>query len=114
MIYIASPYSSPILEAQAHRFEAVRRFTAHCLAQGIMAFSPIVYAHEMAGQFNFKTDAQSWVRFNSDMLRRCEAVFVYCLPGWDTSKGVKVELGQAKALLMEVAYFNEDFSPRQP
>lgn len=113
MIYIASPYSSPILEAQTRRFERARAFVAHCFMNDMAAFSPIVYAHEMAGDFGFKTDAQSWLRFNSDILRRCDALFVLRLPGWDKSKGVQLEVNQAKVLLMPVAHWNEDFSPAE-
>lgn len=111
MIYIASPYSSPIPEALALRFERVRRFTIHCLQMGIPAFSPIVYAHEMAKAGGIATDANTWVPFNTAMLRRSEAMFVYMLPGWKESKGVTLELRQAKSMMIPVAFWNEDFSP---
>lgn len=110
MIYIASPYSSPIVGAQQLRFEKVRKFSVYLFNQGLVPFSPIVYAHEMAAAGGLRTDAQSWLKFNSSMLRRSEAVFVYCLPGWRESEGVTIELGQAKALQIEVAYFDEDFN----
>lgn len=110
MIYIASPYSSPIAGGQQMRFEKVRRFTIHLFNQGLIPFSPIVYGHELAAAGGIKTDAASWLFFNTAMLRRSEAMFVYCLPGWKESKGVSIELKQAKALMMSVEYFDENFN----
>lgn len=110
MIYIASPYSSPIIDAQRIRFEKVRRFSIHLFNQGICAFSPIVYAHEMAAAGGLRTDAKSWLAFNSNILRRSEAVFVYMLPGWKESKGVQHEIKQARALHMSIEFFDEEFN----
>jgi hypothetical protein len=110
MIYLASPYSSPIVGAQQHRFDKVRRFTIHLFNQGLVPFSPIVYAHEMAKAGGLRTDAQSWLRFNSDMLRNSEAMFVYCLPGWRESKGVITEIKQAQAVFIPLTFFDEEFN----
>ena len=114
MIYVASPYSSPIVGGQQVRFEKVRRFTIHLFNSGLVPFSPIVYAHEMAKAGGIKTDAATWLKFNSNMLRISEVLFVYCLPGWKESKGVAVEIKQAKALQMDIAYFDETFNPIDP
>lgn len=105
MIYVASPYSSPIREALQQRFEAVREFTRRMIGQGFVAFSPIVYAHEMAKGGALPTDANFWLQFNSDMLRRAEAMYVLDLIGWDKSKGVAVELKQAAAMFIPVAHY---------
>lgn len=114
MIYIASPYSSPIVGAQQLRFEKVRRFSIFLFNQGLVPFSPIVYSHEMAAAGGLRTDAASWLKFNSNMLRISEVVFVYCLPGWKDSKGVTMEIKQARALQMEVAFFDEEFNAIDP
>lgn len=110
MIYIASPYSSPIVGGQQIRFEKVRRFTIFLFNQGLVPFSPIVYAHEMAAAGGINGDAATWLRFNTNMLRHSEAMFVYCLPGWKESKGVTLEIKQAKALQMSIEFFDENFN----
>lgn len=111
MIYIASPYSSPIAGAHQLRFEKVRGFTIHMLSQGFVAFSPIVYAHEMAEMSQLPTTAQYWMRFNNDILRHAEGVFVYMLPGWKESKGVTIETNLARALGIPVSFWQEDYTP---
>lgn len=113
MIYIASPYSSPIQGAHQLRFEKVRAFTVHCLREGLVAFSPIVYAHEMAEMSGLPTTAQYWAHFNNQILRHAEALFIYMLPGWKDSKGVQMEIKIATACFIPKAYWNEDFSPAQ-
>lgn len=110
MIYIASPYSSPIPEAHRLRFEKVRAFTVHCLREGLTAFSPIVYAHEIALGSSLPTTAAYWMRFNNDILRHAEGMFVYMIHGWAESKGVTMERNLAKALGIPIAYYNEDFT----
>jgi hypothetical protein len=110
VIYVASPYSSPIVGAPLLRFQKVRRFTIHLINQGQVPFSPIVYCHEMCAAGGIRTDAGTWFEFNSNMLRIAEAMFVYCLPGWQDSKGVRIELQQPKAVRIPVAYFDEEFN----
>ena len=65
----------------------------------------------MAAAGGLRTDAAAWIEFNSGMLRLAEAVFVYRLPGWETSKGVKIEIQQAKAVRIPIAHFDEEFNP---
>ena len=108
MIYLASPYSSPIPEAQHHRFVSARNFVAHCFNEGVAVFSPVVYAHEMAGAVGLPTDANSWYNFNIAMQRQAEATFVLLLPGWKESKGVTAEIRIANLLRMPVAYFDHE------
>lgn len=105
MIYVASPYSSPILEAQQQRFEAAREFTRRAFKLGFAVFSPIVYAHEMARGNALPTDAQSWLVFNSQVLRHAEAMYVLRLTGWEKSKGVTTEIKQCTALFIPIVYY---------
>lgn len=109
MIYIASPYSHPDPTIQEHRFLEVRDFTARLLSAGFVVFSPIVYGHEMAKDHHMKGDALTWKRFNFDMIRRCEAIYLLQLPGWKESKGVDMELRLASILDMPVVRYNMEY-----
>lgn len=111
MLYIASPYSSPIEGAQELRYREARNFVRRCLGEGLAAYSPIVYCHPLAQEFQLPGDAAFWHNFNMAMLRKAEAVFLLQLPGWDTSKGVAMELRMAKLLNIEVQAFSPDFEP---
>lgn len=108
MIYIASPYSGTA-EEQAHRFLAVREYTAKLIQAGHVAFSPIVYAHEMAKELQMGTDAKTWASFNDEMIRLSEGMHVLKLPGWTMSKGVKAEIDLAQRLDLPVTYVSYGF-----
>lgn len=109
MIYVASPYSSPILGVAESRYRKVRDFVDLMLASGFVAFSPIVYCHPVSMRTGHQTDAQTWMHFNMDMLRRAEAMYVLDLPGWKESKGLKIELNVCKMLSIPVVHYNEKF-----
>lgn len=115
MIYVSSPYTSPLqgaakLQAQALRYEKVLDFCVHLAAtESLLVFSPIVYGHALALRGNMPTDAGFWHNFNMNVLRRCEAMFNLRLRGWESSKGVKLELEVAKVLGLPVFHFTEEF-----
>jgi len=109
MIFISSPYSSPLAELQRDRYNKVTEFTILMLAAGYQVFSPITYCVPMATVAKLPQNAAHWERFNIEFLRHSEAMFLLHLPGWDQSKGVQVELKIAKALGIPVVHFNERF-----
>jgi hypothetical protein len=109
MIFISSPFSSPLPAVQQARYERVMEFTSIMLGSGYQVFSPIVYCVPMAQRFNLPGDAAHWAKFNIEFLRQSEAMFLLQLPGWDQSKGVQMEMRLAKTLFIPVIHFNEDF-----
>lgn len=104
MIYIASPYSHPDPAVREQRYEDVREYCALRITDGICVFSPIVYAHEMAKAHTMPTDAKTWERFNTTILRRCSQMIVLELSGWEESKGVRQEIIFANQLLIPVTH----------
>lgn len=116
MIYLASPYSSPLqgalgLGIQKDRYlKALEFVTFTMLTKGPPVFSPIVYCHPIAlANPALGTDAAYWQKFNMAFIRKCEAVFALILPGWESSKGMKVELEVAKMLDIPIVYYNDSF-----
>ncbi len=112
MIYVASPYSSPIPELVDYRYNAVCDFVDKLLAQDFVAFSPIVYCHPIAARIGKATDAMTWHNFNMNMLRRAEACFLLCLPGWEASKGVLHERKVCQVLDIPIIHYGADFQLR--
>ena len=110
MIYIASPYSHKDQNIVEQRYEAVKEFTGVLLKERLCAFSPIVYAHELAKLYDLPTDAAYWNEFNMNILRRCEEMYLLQLDGWEESIGVNDELVACKILNIKVTYFDKNFS----
>jgi nucleoside 2-deoxyribosyltransferase len=95
MIYLASPYSHPDAVVRQKRFEAACRAAAALLRAGFSVFSPIAHSHPIAlhgvpGTWAF------WQQVDREQLRRCQAIVVLRLAGWETSVGVHAEIEQAR------------------
>jgi len=94
--YIASPYSHQSVVVRQQRFEQARRFTDWAMRQGHVAFSPIVYAHQFAVEYNHGTDFRYWLDFNEHMLLVSDALWLLKLDGWEESRGVAHEIAFAE------------------
>lgn len=103
MIYLASPYSGTFLE-ESFRFEKTQEYVARCMKQGLLVFSPIVYAHHMARDFEIGTDAEAWEEFNTEMITMCLDFWVLKLEGWEKSVGVQGEIFLARKLEREIKF----------
>jgi hypothetical protein len=93
MIYLASPYS-----AQPNvNYQLVASFVARKreLAADRIYFSPIVYWHHIAYEYEMPIDAQYYWIFNRHMIDLSTSVEVLCLPGWEQSTGVDQEITYA-------------------
>lgn len=108
MIYLASPYSHENDAIREERYEAVAQLCANLfLREREPIFSPIIYGHRWASEFNLKSDHIAWLRFNTAMLRTCHTLWVMKLDGWQESKGVQAEIKLAQTLLMPIHYIDE-------
>lgn len=93
MIYLASPYSSPLLTVRSFRFLQARDAAAALLRAGRLVYSPIVHGHAIASaHYDLPTDHDFWMRHCFDMLARCDDLMVLQLTGWRESKGVQAEI----------------------
>lgn len=104
MIYIASPFTHKDSAVEALRFAQVSRYAYKLLLSNIPAFSPIVYGYHFHSSYSHPGDHETWLAFNTAMLKICSRVHVYCLPGWRESKGIKAEIAQAEALNIPVSF----------
>jgi hypothetical protein len=110
MIYVSSPYSHDNSVIRDRRFRIAKEFIIHCLLEEKVAvFSSIVYWHEMSKEYKLPGDANFYMTFNMNMLRRSECLFLLKIPGWDVSQGVKVETTVARTLRIPIIEFDKDF-----
>ena len=98
MIYLAAPYSHPDSTVRVARFNAVTRYAADLLKQGVMVFSPITHSYPIACVSDIGDSFAVWEQWNLDMLRRCDELWVLQLDGWKESIGVEREITEAIAM----------------
>ena len=94
--FLATPYSS-YAEGHDAAFRHAAELSADIVAKGGYVFAPVVLGHPMSlyGSLD-PLDHSIWLPLTTLFLKRCDEVIVAKLPGWDTSKGVEVELDLAR------------------
>lgn len=96
MIYLASPYTHKFKSVMEKRFQQVSKYAAHMLTKKRIVFSPIAYTHPLNEYADLPYDWEYWWGFNKAFLSESKELWVLCLPGWEISDGVKVEIEFAK------------------
>ncbi len=84
---------------------------ANLCKNGSVVFSPILMCHEACVTHDLPSDALYWQHMNTQFLRRCDKVFVLCIPGWAKSKGVRQEISLARQLNLPVVYIDVSTAP---
>lgn len=104
MLYIASPYSHRDPDVEADRLKQVDEITTNLLrwwSKYVVPFSPISYT----ARFQDKVKASfDWYEFDLHFLRRCDAVLVIKMDLWNISKGVQLEIEEARKARKEIIY----------
>ena len=104
--YLASPYSDPDPAVCEARFRAACRAAAILMQRGESVYSPIAHSHPIAEHVGNHLDHDFWLRQDREMLRRCDAMIVLMLPGWENSRGIAAEIELADELDLEVLYMD--------
>jgi hypothetical protein len=105
LTYLASPYSAPTAKQRKQRFKQVCRKAAALMLNGEEIFCPIAHSHpiEVEGMDEIK-DGEFWLKQDFAVLEHCKHMYVYCMPGWEQSKGIKREIEFAEMKNIPVTY----------
>ena len=96
MIYLASPYNHADPAVREERYLSACRAAAKLMANELNVFSPIAHSHPIAVHGGLDAvDHDFWMRRDLPILRRCNAIMVLCLDGWEQSRGIRCELEEA-------------------
>lgn len=111
IIYIASPYSHKEEAIRILRAKQISQFSAILLKSGLIVFSPISYGHEMTNHCDLPTDFKFWEDFCLSFLSKCEEMYVYMIPGWEDSIGIKNEILYCETNSIPIKYipFNKEY-----
>ena len=98
MIYLASPYSDPDPQVEETRFRHVCAVASKLMRAGHNVFAPIAHSHPIALAGGLPKDWDFWKAFDEHMIRTCRFFWVLTMPGWDASRGVRIETEIARRL----------------
>ena len=105
LIYLAIPYSG----IEDKSFEISSKVSAALLKKGYNVISPVVLGHVIAEQNNLMLDHDDWYDIDLAILRRCDMLLVLTIAGWENSKGVQLEIEEAKKFGMPILYVYPDY-----
>ena len=75
---------------------------------GKIVFSPITHCHPMTKYYDLPGNWEFWCEFDRFFISKAECIHVLMLDDWESSKGVKAELGIARELNIPVMYINKE------
>jgi hypothetical protein len=104
--YLASPYSHRDPDVMAARYRAVVREAARMMRQGEVVYCPIGHSHEIGLEMpaGMNKDHDFWMKQCIPLLAHSSKLVVYCIPGWEESRGVTEEIHLANRLGIPVKY----------
>ena len=113
-LYLACPYSDNDRQKREYRFERANEEALLLMQQGHIVFSPITHGHAIAQTATLEQREQVAMNHNfwmeqcvSFLTEWADAIVVLCLPGWQLSRGVTMEVEIAKEKGIPVYYIQK-------
>ena len=102
LIYLASPYSK-YTGGRQEAFNLVCKKAGELMSLGWNVFCPIAHSHpiELSGSVT-DTSHGFWLKQDFAVLSRCTELWVFKLPGWEESFGVREEMKFAQHLNLPI------------
>jgi len=96
LIYLASPYSHASSVVREDRYNEALQCTQWLVENRFLVFSPIVHSHHVGQKISGKVDPKYgwgyWKEFDTEMITRCDEIWILVIPGVLESVGVKAEI----------------------
>lgn len=110
MIYLGQPYTHTNPEVVAYRVEMGAALAAVLMEMGEVVFAPIPHTAPIAALMDPETSASHpfWMRQDLPHLAHCQSLYVLCLDGWASSKGLREEIDFAEEWGIPVQYVTPD------
>ena len=102
--YFATPFTHPNPAQQEwNRGQACKK-AGELINYGVNVISPIAHNLAIIHEVDGNTGWELWRNQDLAMLRKCDKLIVYKLPGWETSVGVTEEIKVATEIGMPIEY----------
>lgn len=122
LIYLASIYSvphedgtKPTVQEMKERTDLATQKAAEIMQKGYNVFSPLTHSDPVADYISEENRVSHdfWLKIDFDIIKRCDELWVYCLPGWDRSYGISQEIVFAKNNDITVRFITKDYIPSE-
>jgi hypothetical protein len=102
--YLASPYSHSDPFVREERYLRAMQVLKGLLEKRMWTFSPIVHCHELKKIADLPHEHEFWLDYDCHILKQCDELLVLRIEGWETSRGVKMEMDFAKANSIPISF----------
>lgn len=92
LIYLCSPHSHLQAEVRQSRYEEALKCTSWLVSNGFWVYSPIVSNHNLPCNIEKNISWEYWKEFDTEMITRCDELWVLDIEGTSSSVGVKAEI----------------------
>jgi hypothetical protein len=111
LVYISNPYTHKDASVMNLRAARVAQLTAKLQVQHKdthTLLSVIVHGHEIANTKDGEALPHTWdywEKHDYNILKRCDEMWVMCMPGWDRSVGVNAEIDFCREHNISVKFY---------
>ncbi len=108
LIYLASPHAHPDPEVMKKRVDDVCIAALELMKRGYTVFSPIAHSAKIEEACDERMTHSFWMQQDFDILRKCSALYILTLDGWQQSKGVSAEVEWAHTWGLPITYITPE------
>lgn len=105
LVYLGTPYSGT-KEEMHFRAQVVDVIAKDLSNQGVMVYSPISSWHNISSVYDMPTNYAFWQDMCETIISKCDKLIAVLLPGWQTSVGLKGEVGFARKYNIDIEYLD--------
>ena len=103
LIYVSCAFGRADPSVREKRIELVSKFCAQKMREGFIVFCPLVHNYHIL-KYGLPIGWQYWEKFNTELLQRCDRLYVLKLEGWENSEGIRAEVAIARSLNIPIDY----------
>lgn len=109
MKYIAAPFGK--IEDKESLMNYVTNYSATCFLEGFLVICPLTmgYNFGLKRPELFEKSTSWWMQWCRELMKKCVAIDVLMIDGWEDSLGVQEEIKFAKSLNIKINYIESDY-----
>ena len=103
-LYLGAPYSHQDKAVMAERVRLVNIKAGELMRRGFVVFSPISHSVPIADTMGNHLSHGFWLKQDLPFIDWCHELWIYKLPGWTKSYGIKQEIKEARRYGKKVCF----------
>lgn len=103
-VIVVGPFNTTDVELKKNRVHTIATYCAKIFHEGMIPVSALLSGLAFAEHAELPTDTMTWANFSKQYVKGCDEMHVLKLDGYDTSRGVLLEIEEANRLGIKVVY----------